>query len=268
MDQSIKTVDDISKIRQIIGRVKSLGRGLNTNFFPNTAANRQWIEQQSLFSCTVGDISLLIHTTPEVSEIYYFSPADISPEDAINSISEKIVGPAIVEVIKRDKTPAFSFPVEMIIQRYYVVTTEIKNLPLTHQSTNIVTVSSDEYLSEIHRLLTTEFNPVAERIPSVEQLKALGDNNCIYVAGTPEKIEAFVIAERNHAFNHLRYWWVSSNQRGKGIGSSLLRKYLMDGADCQKSILWVDLLNSTAINAYRHFGFSPENLYDIIYRIK
>ena len=87
-----------------------------------------------------------------------------------------------------------------------------------------------------------------------------------YVAENKKRPVGFLLAERNSKVGaHVNYVFVHRKYRGKGLGSNLMKTFLVT---CKKKgVRYIDLnAKNTALGFYRNFGFKTEGKYAVLYK--
>ncbi len=255
--------DEVRKERK---RTRDAYGSVVTNFTALPEEYNNWIRERTLYKFQSGPTSFLIYHNKRGNEVFFFSDTYDSIILALDDIKKQLKNPTIVEVIQRDCVSRIGTPI-MILQR--MSSTEIPRYK--EFATSEVLAASKEDLNMIEDILMSNFDPQAERVPTSDQLETIVDNPLrggIYLCKDGEKITGLMIYSLDKTTIHLRYWWTDPSYRNKGIGSRLLNKFFQLGADCKRMILWVKTGNNEAIKRYEHYGFVPEKMFDLIYKIK
>ena len=125
-------------------------------------------------------------------------------------------------------------------------------------------VAGRQHADSIFHLLNTYFDPVAEQLPSQEEILAWIDQGNISIFEENKEILGFVIYNLIGLTSYLRYWFVHPQHRDKKIGSVLLNKFFSASKEAKRQLFWVIQSNDNAIKRYKHYGFEPENLVDSV----
>lgn len=115
---------------------------------------------------------------------------------------------------------------------------------------------------EILGYLRGSFDVYADQIPGEEEILRAIRNGQVRVLRLTEGLSGFLWFEKRGATSLIRYWWVSEDNRGRGIGSQLMRDYFSVTKDCTRHLLWLREDNRPAIACYRHYGYSPDGIQD------
>lgn len=122
---------------------------------------------------------------------------------------------------------------------------------------------SFEDIHEIQKKLENNFDILAERIPTIEELVEI--KNSTYIIKEDGEIASILISEIKGKTKELRYWLVLPEYRKKGYGSLLMKYFLNSNREIVRFTLWVDILNSNAIKNYGINGFKKDRLINKIF---
>ena len=120
----------------------------------------------------------------------------------------------------------------------------------------------------ILQLLYSNFDPLSEQIPDIEEIAHYIQNKWVLVYKLEHKIVGFIIFELTGLTLYLRYWFVLPQFREMNIGSKLFNSFMYEGRNTKRQLLWVITHNINAIKRYVHYGFKPEKLFDYVLKLK
>ena len=241
-----------------------------SNFFPDEKRMVCWCENGTFAHEERGETTFLVRRQEAFSNLYFLSA---SVEALARDVSTFVAGNGstrfVVDVLGRDvirepieavfKTAGFN--VLTILQRMSRRTPAEK---FVHESGVDVAGAADAVA--IHDLLTTNFIAEEEQIPSLEEVQDwIVAQTILVVRGDGTLgISGFVIFDLSPAALYLRYWFVSPDTRGRGIGGKLLRSMFAAGMNTKRQYFWVKTDNENAIKRYKHYGFEFEPLKDVV----
>lgn len=122
----------------------------------------------------------------------------------------------------------------------------------------------------IENLYLDSFDPLDDEIPSRAELTNYIKLREARVIRTPAGLGGCLITRANGKTSRFLYIVVSSESRGQGLASALMRDYLNRCAEegILRSLLWVRDNNENALAYYRHFGYTKDGLLKRIYLIR
>lgn len=275
-----RLITDFDEFKSIRSDIRKRYGSVISNFIPDTEITN-WIKNRELWRIDAPRGVFISRRANNVWHIWYFFPSITSMEESVELLSDNMLDehtPAIIEEISRSDQPSINLSGVwghmMTLQRMVVGHDMISHLMVEIESVgteSIIRKANASELLQLQDLLICNFNPIAERIPDLSELgEILGGKGDIMVAvGADGSLNGLIIWSDRYGTTELRYWWINSAMRGTGLGSRLLRTYLNHGVKrCKQLSLFVDRLNSNAIEKYGHFGFVPDNCFDHIYRIR
>jgi hypothetical protein len=108
------------------------------------------------------------------------------------------------------------------------------------------------------------FDPISERCPSESELITAINKNSIFKYVKQDEILGFYWADSKKFISELRYIFVDENSRGVKVGQSLLEHHIYATIDVKKNQLWVLNNNNVAIRLYEKYGYTFEEMQDLI----
>jgi GNAT superfamily N-acetyltransferase len=264
-------VSSLDDIQGFIKRIKEQKKEYLTNFFLDPARMQLWIKLGIIDFQDFGETIFLIRRNTGFMNLFFIS-------SGINKLSENLR-------IFLNKYPYELFIADIVGKRPSIDTASLifkKHGFSTY--TNLLRMSrivtpdiSEQVLSlntfygtrshadEINNILYKFFDPYAEQLPLMDELVLWIDNHSILIYSDDQKtIQGFVIFELIGQTSYLRYWFVHPEHREKHIGSVLLRRFFFDSRNTKRQIFWVIESNDNAIKRYLHYGYRPEEMYDIV----
>lgn len=254
----------VDQLKRIIGDFKRHNRFATTNYIPNLKLHSLWASSGSAYIYTFeGGIMVTFDNGTMLDTIFIANSGD-DVRAWMKTISIKCGRPVVVEhVVREGKDTVISSPDHILRRMSRCGVDEDSG-----KSSDCVEKAREEDIPIIREIFHLYFDPLTERIPDEEELEKLIHNRGISIIRDKNGITGMVIYEKNPSSIHLRYWWVAPEQRGRGVGSALLREYFNSGSDRRRQFLWVFSDNSDAIDKYRHYGFEFDGVADYIYVIK
>ncbi len=257
------------EVVRCVAEARDKGR-IVSNFFSDEKRMTRWCENGTFMYVECNDTTFFIRRQETFSNLYFLSTSTEAIAKDVTLLmfsnnSERLV----VDVLGRDNMRE---PMEAVFKStgFNVLTTlqrMSRRTPMervVHESGVDVAEAADA--TAIYDLLTANFIAEEEQLPSFEEVQDWIAARTIFVAreGCAQDIKGFVIFELSPAALYLRYWFVSPDTRGKGIGGKLMRSMFAAGANTKRQYFWVKTDNENAIKRYRHYGFEFEELKDTV----
>lgn len=262
----MRKVESFEQTQLFSKQVRSLRKGCVTNFFWDPQKHPYWLAEGSLAYEEFDEGFLMFHHSGTFSNLYYIA----TDYDAVATMLQavQIEDDLVVDVVLRgDEHSAIEAFEGMGFELYrslyrmshvgQMVQHDWVKAPCVVQGTK-----ADAAL--VHHVLLTDFDPLAEQIPSLKEIEDFSERGELSVIKDGDSLCGFLIAEITGATWYLRYWYTSPDYRNNGIGAKLLRTSLINGIQSKRQIFWVLSDNENAIKRYEHFGFSRENMNDYV----
>jgi ribosomal protein S18 acetylase RimI-like enzyme len=267
----MRPVESIYDVPVFIKKIKEQKKNYFTNFFPDLTKIQLWITSGVFDFEDLGETIFLYRRNQGFNNLFFISCGINELSDNLEFILKKypyeifiadIVGKSLSDgvLVSTFKEKGF-FPYVHLTRMSRIVTPD-SNEQVLSPFTNYCT---RDHMEEINRLLQCYFDPYAEQLPLMEEIQSWIDNNAILIYSDDRKtIQGFVIFELTGQTSYLRYWFVHPDYREKKIGSLLLRNFFYESRDTKRQLFWVIESNDNAIKRYIHYGFKPEELFDIV----
>lgn len=121
-------------------------------------------------------------------------------------------------------------------------------------------------IKAIKSILKSEFDIYRDSLPSLSEIKIAIEIKSLIKVTDENKILGFLWFDKKKIVTELRYLYIDKEYRGKGLSKELMEQYLHLTNDIKKKQLWVLSSNHKAINLYKKYGYSFEELKDIIFK--
>lgn len=252
------------ELKRKIGDFKRQNRSAVTNYIPDPQLHTLWAESGAAYTYTFDGGILVTFDKGIMLETVFIANSCEDVRDWMRRVSIEWGRPVVVEHVVREGKDAIISSPDRILRRMSRCGV-FEDLEKSSDRVEKATVKDIPVLKDI---LQNYFDPLTERLPDEEELEKLIHNRGISIIRDMNGIAGMVIYEKNPSSIHLRYWWVAPDQRGRGIGSALLRDFFYSGSECRRQFLWVFSDNSDAIDKYRHYGFEFDGVADYMYVIK
>lgn len=244
-------------------------RRMVSNFFPDEKRMTRWCEKGTFLYAEFGETTFFVRRQEAFSSLYFLSGnVDALVKDLLGLVevySERLV----VDVLGRD---VMREPLEAAFKSagFNALTTlqrMSRRAPTEkYEPERGIDVANEGDAAAIHNLLMSNFIAEEEQLPSLEEVRDWIATRSLLVARdeSAQNINGFVIFDLSPAALYLRYWFVSPEARGNGVGGKLMRSMFAAGANTKRQYFWVKTDNENAIKRYRHYGFEFEELKDTV----
>lgn len=267
MKPKIELVRNSDEILDSFVKIRSLKKGLLTNFYPDFQKIQWWIEDKQLYK--VEFIHSIFYVRRQVYFCYllYISGDSEELSLAINDFISDFKCPVVVEIIsqKVDDDILYLFKSKKIELYTTLVRLNMKTPEFLNDDycENIrKAVSKDlRYLNE---KLHSEFDKYSEQLPLKKELEYLIQKGLVLFYEKDNEIAGFIILEIFGVTQLLRYWFVDSKYRNMKVGSTLFHAFLDCGKETKRQILWCRTENENALKRYEHYGYQREKKFDHI----
>lgn len=129
---------------------------------------------------------------------------------------------------------------------------------------SVINICDISDLSYLRNKFDRYFDPISERCPSESELITAINKKSIFKYVKQDKILGFYWADSKKFISELRYIFVDENFRGVKVGQSLLEHHIYATIDVKKNQLWVLNNNNAAIRLYEKYGYTFEEMQDLI----
>ncbi len=247
------------ELSEIIKIAKAEGRTKVSNYFPNPTTYTGWINRGELSVHSGSNSDFLVHNRANYREIIFFSKDYEELKQDLDILLENLEKPAVIEIISKGEVQK-RIPINAVLKRMMRI-----GQPESNPVSPKIKILGMEDISAIMDIFKHNFHAALERVPDIEEIKDLIAKDTIHVYKTDdENIAGFIVYELTGSSIHLRYWWVDTGMRNKGIGSALINSFFNVGKATKRQYLWVFDDNENAIKRYRHFGFEFDGMQDQI----
>lgn len=266
----MERVENSSQYRAMVADIKSAATRFTSNCFSEPQLIEKWALDGRLSIVKAPGAILLLRTGFRVLHLYH-AAADI---DALRQALIHLDSIGVTDPLSADLV-GFQPAIEELKQTYVAGGFGPYRclLRMTHQglmrqfaapTQPLVKDASPRLTGLVHEFLLGLLDPFSEQIPSVDDLNQAAERGQILTVNEGQSVAGILIFDRVGQSTTLRYWFVSPNARGKGIGSALMRTFLHRVADSRRIVLWVFSDNDNAIAKYMTYGFKSDGLRDWI----
>lgn len=264
----MKLVASYEDLQQQVAEIRSLRLGFVTNYFPDPAKNGLWIAKGDCYTERINNSLFIIRESPSFWNVFFCSTTIDALSEDLDAFHARFFDKALTyDLVGRDNQcqplvelfKAKGCKVETSLVRMNKMT-----IPMGYKPDSSIRYATVGDLPVLRKQLHQFFDDRTEQIPYDEELIDYMKQNHILVCEENSVLAGFLIFELNATTLYLRYWFTHPVFRDKKVGSRLFRRFLAEGKDTKRQILWVIRANENAIVRYRHYGFAEENMFDFV----
>jgi len=262
----MKLIETYSDIQFHMNSIRSLRKGFITNFYPDEFKSNLWISQKELFFEISTDTIFFFHKKDEFTRLFYSSTTleSLSYSLSAAKFEETLITDIVINNLSSPILTVFHLNGFKLYSSLVRMSKISQSNVFFYQSNEKIRNATLTDIQEIQILLTHNFDKYTEQIPVYEELEQWVIQSHLIVYELHSKIVGFLIYDLIGVTLYLRYWFVRPEYRDIKVGSELFREYLYRGKETKRQLFWVIQSNENAIKRYKHYGFEPENLYDLI----
>jgi ribosomal protein S18 acetylase RimI-like enzyme len=257
-------------IQDIIKKIKGLNTGYITNFYLEVDRINALINKNQFYKKIIGNTAFFFKDDYEFIHLFYCSSSIDELDKSLTRLrTEMDKYHLVVDIIgKQPNIQSIAYLFKMNGFFEYTVLNRMSRISIQDMAVksqlNLKIDADSTNCKQIFDLLHQYFDPIAEQLPDLDEIKNWAKSNHLLFVEENGEISGFVIFDLIGVTSYLRYWFVHPKHRNKKIGSILLNEYFKRSEETKRQIFWVIQSNDNAIKRYLHYGFQSENLYDII----
>jgi ribosomal protein S18 acetylase RimI-like enzyme len=265
-----RAISRFEEIRDLVNHAKKPGHVFLTNWYTDESKCNFWIDQGVLSMVKYEAASFILRKHLDFHYLYFLSSGIENLEAALKLLANETSHVYVVDLVEKGDGYGM-LPATFERQQFRHHETLIRmfmkrdsNLSPDADAGKSMFSSPDDALM-IYSFLTEKLDRYSEQIPSVEEIKMMIRNNQVLLIKEGSEIGGILYFEKNGMTSHLREWLVNEKFRNQHVGSRLMSKYFQLSSDCSRFILWVKKHNDHAVEIYKHYGYSTENINDRIF---
>jgi acyl carrier protein/GNAT superfamily N-acetyltransferase len=239
----------------------------STNFFASRDQVERWSARGTLCWLETAGCLLIFRRSVGFYHLYHVAASFelLSKSLASGAIPRGVL---VSDLVGRDHelSPMVNAYEAARFRRYKSLTRMVRivdgSLPAREYAN--VTFAEPSDVAAVRGFLVQLLDPFADQIPEEDELRSAVDRQTILITRQNEGIGGLLIFEKSGLTTTLRYWYVSPESRGQGIGARLMRTFFELSRTCRRIMLWVVSDNMASIEKYLHYGFRRDPLVDQI----
>jgi ribosomal protein S18 acetylase RimI-like enzyme len=240
-----------------------------TNFFAPRQQVEKWAARGILSWAKTEDCVLIFRRSGDFHHMYHAAASTVALAHTFSSgVAPR--GTLVSDLVGReDQIAPMVRAYEMA--GFRVHTTLVRMVRVIHDSCGDdsrccegVAFAAVSDVPAVRTFLVQLLDRFADQIPEEDELQIAAASGNILMVRRQDSLGGLLIFDRTGLTATLRYWYVSPECRGQGIGAQLMRTFFRLSRACRRIILWVAADNKGSIAKYSHYGFQVEQLTDRI----
>jgi len=257
-----------NEIQNTIKLVKENSKGFITNFYSEPEKIKHWIENGQFHKMIIGNTVFFLKEEIEFSRLFYYSSSKEALNNSLSKFNSFIGNTLFVADVIGKESEVQSIAQVFNENGFYLYTT-LNRMSRGTTKNDLkkpfaIKNSEIEHSAAIFTLLHQYFDPIAEQLPTKDEIGNWIKLNHLFLIEERGKILGFVIFDLIGVTAYLRYWFVHPQHRNNKCGSTLLNEFFTRTAETKRQLFWVIQSNDNAISRYIHYGFKNENLFDYV----
>lgn len=266
----MELVQSYQQLNSFISEIRSLHKGFISNLFLNSEKHSLWIEKKELSYQATAEGYFILRNNSMVNYLFYITTDEFQLRKGLQEIASQIKNSVMVDILGNSQMGSIK---KAFFDNHFILYEELNRmsrigLPSSTRPGSGVTFAESKDATAILHLLYSNFNPLSEQIPEIEEIKQYIQNKWILVYKQEHTIAGFIIFELTGLTLYLRYWFVLPQFREMNMGSKLFNSFMYEGRNTKRQMLWVTTHNTNAIKRYVHYGFKSEKLFDYVLKLK
>lgn len=257
-------IKSIEEIQNFISFIRSLRKGIITNFYLNIEKHSIWIEAGEFFVNKTPKCIFFLHENGNSYQLFFTATSIDTLCESLQKASFRnellsidILG-AKENAVKNALVNIGFYEYKSLYRMCHI------GYPPQYEMEKIADVATIKDIDAIYHIINQTFDPLSEQIPTKGELALAISKKEILIFRAESKIKGLILFELSKLNMYLRFWWVDKMYRNQHIGAFLYHSLMNLARDTKRQILWVISTNDNAINRYKHYGYIAESLYDYV----
>jgi len=260
-------IQTAGQVFEAVQKAKAGATAYCTNFFPVESKLQNWIDHDEM-EMELHDGAAFFFRKDRNFLHFYFCAADAMKLQQYIAISSKIKMERIVtDLVGNEAAVTGLLPV--LAPAGFQPYAQLQRMARIGQPE---AASGDAQIGFAEKadnravlgLLENSFDRYAEQIPMLYEIESAVDGRQILVARRDNMLAGLLFFETQGLASTVRFWTVAEQFRSLKIGSALMQCYLKTQKAVRRFTLWVNANNENAIQKYRHYGYAPDGLIDLV----
>lgn len=266
----MQPVDTVGQVFAAIQRVKSHAPAFCTNLFPTERKLQGWIDHVELFGEFSEEVAFFLRKNRDFWHLYFCAASRQTLNCEISALSIAKKEPVVIDLVGSENalnelaTPLGTGGFRPYRRLHRMVRIGQSHVQLSSANGVPVVYADRVDAQAIWDLLCSTFDRYAEQLPTLYEIEAAIENHQILAVKQEGTLAGLLFFETQGFTSMLRYWLVSEPFRAFHFGSALMNHYFATQKAARRFILWVLSGNEHATQKYRHYGYAPDGLVDLV----
>jgi ribosomal protein S18 acetylase RimI-like enzyme len=249
---------------------KSFRKKNCTNYYYDSVKSRSLILNEKLFFVKINEVIFVFKRNKEFLNVYFYASDSNQLYYSLYILLQTY--PDLIFIFDIVSRSTESDVLMAFKKSNFNIYTSLVRMNRISEGYSLNEFINDQYLKvaevaesiEVFNLLNTYFDPMAEQLPTRDEIIDYSNNGNILVYKYHNKVVGFVIYQLVGLTLYLRYWFVAPEYREMKIGSKLFNFFLFTGKKSKRQLFWVIQTNHNAIIRYEHYGFIKEKMFNFV----
>jgi ribosomal protein S18 acetylase RimI-like enzyme len=249
---------------------KSFRKKNCTNYYYDSVKSRSLILNEKLFFVKINEVIFVFKRNKEFLNVYFYASDSNQLYYSLYILLQTY--PDLIFIFDIVSRSTESDVLMAFKKSNFNIYTSLVRMNRISEGYSLNEFINDQYLKvaevaesiEVFNLLNTYFDPMAEQLPTRDEIIDYSNNGNILVYKYDNKVVGFVIYQLVGLTLYLRYWFVAPEYREMKIGSKLFYFFLFNGKGSKRQLFWVIQTNQNAIIRYEHYGFNKEKMFNFV----
>jgi GNAT superfamily N-acetyltransferase len=263
-------VRDVAEVMTAIQTAKDGATAFCTNLFPVQRKLQAWIDRAELLSGVTDGSACFLRQDRDFWHFYFSASNTQALAQALSAFPELLTNRVTVDLVGaggavEELSAVFESAGFGVYTRLFRMSRIAPAAPeQTPAEDSRIGFAGAGDGTAILDLLLHSFDRYAEQLPQAYEIEAAVDERQCLVAKCDGALAGVLFFETQGFTSTVRYWLVADRFRSQRVGGALMHHYFALHRTVRRFVLWVIADNENAIKRYRHFGYAPDGLVDLV----
>ena len=263
-------VGTVDQVFEAVQRAKAGAPAFCTNFFPVHSKLRSWVRNGDLLLELRSRSVFFFRRDRDFFRLYFCSASEDALQGDLDGWPTIRDEPLVLDVLGNEVT------LEAWLRRWHTAGfrqyARLQRMTRPAQAV-LPDPAGDESLVDfagagegksVLVLLEQLFDYHADQVPSLSEVESAIENRQVLRVKCDGVLAALLFFETQGVASTIRFWAVAKEFQSRRLGAALIRRYFSLHESVRRFTLWVTADNQNAIQKYRHYGYSPDGLADLV----